>query len=78
LEWSKIEIESLSKISGEDWGEDLDSYLDDDKDKKDKDNKDLLKLADRYHEITRELEAMEHQLELVGKAKDRAFGEAKL
>ena len=49
-----------------------------DKDKKDKDVQELLELTERYHEITREVAALEHQLELVGKAKERAFGSAKL
>ena len=52
-----------------------------DKDKS-KDNKktveELLEISERYHEITREVAALEHQLELVGKAKERAFGSAKL
>jgi hypothetical protein len=38
----------------------------------------LLEISERYHEITREVAALEHQLELVGKAKDRAFGKNKV
>jgi hypothetical protein len=44
----------------------------------DKDGKDLEEIAERYHEITREVETLEHHLELLGKEKERAFGEDKL
>jgi uncharacterized caspase-like protein len=45
---------------------------------KDKESKDLAEIADRYHEITREVSALEHQLELLGKEKERAFGAKKI
>lgn len=76
---SKIKYLEASK------NQDLDEYgstdpddVDETGDKKDKDVQELLELTERYHEITREVAALEHQLELVGKAKERAFGSAKL
>lgn len=63
--------------------DEVDGTKDKDKSKdKSKDNKktveELIEISERYHEITREVAALEHQLELVGKAKDRAFGASKL
>lgn len=60
--------------------EDLADYgsTDPDGSDKDKENKDLMEIAERYHEITQEVEALQHSLELLQKAKDRAFGREKL
>lgn len=63
--------------------DEVDGTKDKDKSKdKSKDNKktveELIEISERYHEITREVAALEHQLELVSKAKDRAFGASKL
>ena len=50
------------------------------KDKKgsEKDPKDLKEIADRYHEITKEIETQEHLLDKISKAKDRAYGRNKI
>mgnify|MGYP006974358447 CR=1 FL=1 len=45
---------------------------------KDKEIKEMLEDAERYHEITREIEAMERALDRLGKQKERAFGADKL
>lgn len=36
------------------------------------------KEAERYHEVKNELEAIEHELEMISKEKDRAFGQDKI
>lgn len=36
------------------------------------------KEAERYHEVKNELEAINHELEMISKEKDRAFGQAKI
>ena len=38
----------------------------------------LTEIAERYHEITKEVETLEHQLDLLGKQKERAYGKNKL
>jgi hypothetical protein len=38
----------------------------------------LLEIAERYHEITREITAQEHALDKLSKEKDKAFGSDKL
>lgn len=43
-----------------------------------KDAKDLKKIAERYHEITKEIETQEHLLDKISKAKDRAYGKDKI
>ena len=43
-----------------------------------KDVEDLIEVAERYHEITKEVETLEHQLDILGKQKDRLFGKNKL
>lgn len=42
------------------------------------DFKNLKDEEERYHEINNQLEDMEHKLDMIGKAKDRAFGKNKL
>ena len=44
----------------------------------DKDIEDLIEIAERYHEITREIEMQERKLDSLGKKKERAFGKDKL
>ena len=43
-----------------------------------KDAKDLKKIAERYHEITKEIETQEYLLDKISKAKDRAYGKDKI
>ena len=43
-----------------------------------KDAKELKEIAERYHEITKEIEAQEHLLDKISKAKDRAYGKDKI
>ena len=43
-----------------------------------KQEKDKSKEAERYHEVKNELEAISHELEMISKEKDRAFGQAKI
>ena len=61
--------------------QDLAEYGDDgsgkDKDKS-KDLADLKEMAERYHEITREIQMLEYELDRLDKLKDRAFGKAKV
>lgn len=45
---------------------------------KDKESKDLSKEVDRYKDINEELSDIERHLDKIGKAKDRAFGKAKV
>ena len=45
---------------------------------KDKEAKDLLEIAERYHEITKEIETQERKLDALNKQKDRAFGKNKI
>lgn len=45
---------------------------------KKKEAKDLKEIAERYHEITREIEMQERKLDELSKKKDRAFGKDKL
>ena len=73
-------LEAMKKQDVSEFGStDPDDVDETDKDKdKDKESKDLLELTERYHELTREVAALEHQLELVSKQKDRAFGAKKI
>ena len=47
-------------------------------DDKKKNTEKLIEEAERYHEITKEVETLEHELELLGMQKDKAFGKNKL
>ena len=44
----------------------------------DKDEKDLEEIAERYHEITREVEALERATNRLGEQADRSYGEKRL
>jgi uncharacterized caspase-like protein len=38
----------------------------------------MIELAERYHEIKKQIEAINHELDILSKKKDRAFGKAKV
>jgi archaellum component FlaC len=44
----------------------------------DKDEKDLEEIAERYHEITREVEALERATNRLGEQADRSYGQKRL
>lgn len=58
--------------------DDVDGTKDKKKSGSEKDAKDLKEIAERYHEITKEIETQEHLLNKISKAKDRAYGKDKI
>lgn len=58
--------------------DDVDGNNTNDEEEKEKDVEDMIDNAERYHEITREIELMEKALGRLAKQKDRAFGADKL
>ena len=76
--------EALRNQTLDDYGstdpDDVDGTNDKDKteEEKQKEIEEMIEDAERYHEITREIEAMERALERLGKQKERAFGADKV
>jgi DNA-binding FrmR family transcriptional regulator len=62
--------------------QDLADYGSTDPNKDGSDNKksveEMIELAERYHEIKKQIEAINHELDILSKKKDRAFGKAKV
>ena len=71
-------LEALKNQDVSEFGSEDPNDVDETEDEKDRDTQDLIEIAERYHEINEEIEALEHNLSLVAKQKDRAFGTNRL